>query len=252
MAQVNLSSWQLLCRTGRVLGLTDSSWLVPDLNSCVRMYLYPKQERSVWIFVPKEDILQYQPTVSGNCVWLVFFSLPYYKVFYEVGQDEIACQTIIRDELLDWYRVHYQEPDWNPYDLMYMPVSCVGPQDISQGFRELSFCSFFICEGAYLSFFVTKEELSFVPEYEVMALPYYRETMQGSGFVHVRLTQDAYLVRYKTPATQWKDKMLQVSREQLIVDYRLGCRMQVDHMPFHQYWTMRQNFAGLLDQIGKF
>lgn len=192
--------------------------LLQDNWSCIR------------IRIPKTHIVLEGQSRSQTKRYTIYLVEPYYEAVCVDFSGPIKYITCMRDCIADLYERLYPNRQCYDYDMMGLPIQYVDVPEVGESYCPVSIHSSMIRPGTILTFQVKKPAVHWQVEQqeELTLLPY----------VHLDLGKLKYHMTYH--GKYGHSMILQVSKPELILDVRVGNRIQDWKVSQEVYFEMLQ------------
>lgn len=156
----------------------------------------------IYFLVDKSDVFLNKDDTCDVILTQDEYSVHY---FYMNEEMDMIRRNISRCTITDAYYRVYPERNVFGFDLMCIPSGAISELDSEFALRVLSYS---LAQGSFITFTVPKKSLYWV-----------HNEYAGKEYAHVDLKRHIYELTFKNKDTRWKDKVIEVSKEDLIQDF---------------------------------
>lgn len=203
---------------------------------------------SIWFYIPIECVEERHESLEDLSIvtYDVYLIADEYKLYYAYVNGDEYYQMVHRDIITESYYNEFHQRSGYVFDLMSVPIESITEYSVGSSWYDVSFLSSTIMTGSSMNITVNNKAIHKIGLQEMTGL----ESDEGklASYVHIDLRNVVYDVLYKNKQTRWKNKHMDVMRDDLKYDYIVASRAAYKNMSAKTYleWLQKEKIDSSL------
>lgn len=202
---------------------------------------------ALWFFVPQDQVhmVYRDPRYSVDMTYEALLADKEYMLYFITMSGQEGHCKVHRDVLSNLYYAAFPkrfEDNVGSQIMLSVDRSCLSNYRVGYPYREINMYSSLIVPKNFIKFCVRETDIQWVPKRDLLNANEYTDGDILEPFVNVCLSYVSYNVIYKDESTNWRERVLPVSKDLLIQDHMTVMRAMAAGVSTEVYreWLLQE------------